>query len=353
MPRRPHLNAKLALSELQRRVSHQIAIHSRPTGCFLVRSTGLSLAVLTAPSVADSSPSRLEKLEALVFNQQKRIEKLEAEISQQQTLIETLRARSNGTELQRNPEVAPYHSPSTPHAVPAPKEPLSVEKTIAPLRFQLGGTSLTPFGFVDYAVYLRDKTAGSGVGTNFGGIPFNDSVNGNLRERRTTAQGTRLGLRVDSAVKGWSLLGYVEADFLGLTPNNVAVSSFSDTFRLRLGFLDARKGQLEFMAGQAFSLMTPNRKGVSPIPSDVYTGLDIDPNYNAGLVWTRAPQFRVAWHPKPVFSLAASAETSDQYGGGTNGAGAVTLPSQLSTAYASQLNTGSAGFRYRRHGLTP
>ena len=184
------------------------------------------------------------------------------------------------------------------------------------MRFQLGGASLTPFGFVDYAVYLRDKTAGSGVGTNFGAIPFNDSVNGNLRERRTTAQGTRLGLRVDSTLKGWNLLGYVEADFLGLTPTNVAVSSFSDTFRLRLGFLDARKGQFEFLAGQAFSLMTPNRKGVSPLPSDVYTGLDIDPNYNVGLVWTRAPQFRFAWHPNPVFSLAASAETSEQYGGG-------------------------------------
>ena len=90
--------------------------------------------------------------------------------------------------------------------------------------------------------------------------------------------------------------------------------------------------------------MTPNRKGVSPVPSDVYTGLDIDRNYNAGLVWTRAPQFRVVWHPKPVFALAFSAETSDQYGGGTNGAGTVTLPSQLSTAYSSQLNTGSAGF---------
>jgi hypothetical protein len=301
-------------------------------------------AVLAVPLVADSSAERLGRLEALVLTQQKRIEKLEAELSQQQALLETLRPASNGAGVQRNADGASYRSSAAPIAVSVPQEPTPSEETIAPLRFQLGGASLTPFGFVDYAVYLRDKTAGSGVGTNFGAIPFGDSVNGNLRERRTTAQGTRLGLRVDSTVKGWNLLGYVEADFLGLTPTNVAVSSFSDTFRLRLGFLDTRRGQFEFMAGQAFSLMTPNRKGVSPLPSDVYTGLDIDPNYNVGLVWTRAPQFRVAWHVTPGFSLAASAETSDQYGGGTNGAGAVTLPSQLNTAYASQLNTGSANF---------
>ena len=84
------------------------------------------------------------------------------------------------------------------------------------------------------------------------------------------------------------------------------------------------------MAGQAFSLLTPNRKGVSPLPGDVYLGLDVDPNYNAGLVWTRAPQFRFAWHPNQVFSLALSAETSEQYGGGINGAD--TLCVQLANA---------------------
>ena len=308
-----------------------------------MRYTVLALTIFTAPLVADSDASRLDRLEALLLTQQKRIEKLEAEISRQRTLIEILQPRADSAEMQGNLEVASYRSSPAPVVVSVPHEPLPAEKTVSPLRFQLGGASLTPFGFVDYAVYLRDKTAGSGVGTNFGGIPFNDSVNGNLRERRTTAQGTRLGLRVDSTLKGWNLLGYVEADFLGLTPSNVTVSSFSDTFRLRLGFLDTRKGQFEFLAGQAFSLMTPNRKGVSPLPSDVYTGLEIDPNYNVGLVWTRAPQFRFAWHPNPVFSLAASAETSEQYGGGANGAGAVTVPPHLGKEYDSQLNTGSAG----------
>ena len=307
-----------------------------------MRYTVLALTIFTAPLVADADASRLDRLEALVLTQQKRIEKLEAEISRQQSLIKVQQPRPDNAEAQGNLGVVSHDSSSAPVVVSAPQEPVA-EKTVSPLRFQLGGASLTPFGFVDYAVYLRDQTAASGVGTNFGAIPFNDSVNGNLRERRTTAQGTRLGLRVDSTLKGWNLLGYVEADFLGLTPTNVAVSSFSDTFRLRLGFLDARKGQFEFLAGQAFSLMTPNRKGVSPLPSDVYTGLDIDPNYNVGLVWTRAPQFRFAWHPNPVFSLAASAETSEQYGGGINGAGAVTLPPQLGKAYDSQLNTGSAG----------
>jgi hypothetical protein len=305
------------------------------------------LTIFTSSLFADPADDRLDRLEALVLNQQRRIEDLEARLVRQQAMIETLRPGPVSADSQ--PRIAAASTPSTHGFEPKSdgnpaRQSVPATASGPPLRFQLGNATVTPFGFVDYTAYLRDKAVGSGVGTNFGAIPFDHSVNGNLREIRTTAQGTRLGLRLDSTVKEWSLLGYVEADFLGITPNNVAVSSFSDSFRLRLGFIDTRKGQVEFMAGQAFSLLTPNRKGVSPLPSDVYLGLDIDPNYNVGLVWTRSPQFRVAWHPNPVFSLAVSGETSEQYGGGINGAGSVDLPSRLAKDYNSQLNRGSAGF---------
>ena len=61
-------------------------------------------------------------------------------------------------------------------------------------------------------------------------------------------------------MKAATLLGYVETDFLGIVPGNVAVSSNSDTLRLRLFWADLRKGKFEFLAGQSWSLLTPESK---------------------------------------------------------------------------------------------
>ena len=58
------------------------------------------------------------------------------------------------------------------------------------------------------------------------------------------------------------------------------------------------KGKFEFLAGQSWSLMTPNRKGISPLPGDIFYSQDIDVNYQLGLVWGRIPGFRLAYHPQ-------------------------------------------------------
>ena len=66
------------------------------------------------------------------------------------------------------------------------------------------------------------------------------------------------------------MLGYFESDFLGAVPGNVAVSSSSATNRLRLYWVDVKKGKLELLGGQSWSMLTPNRKGLSPLPGDLF-----------------------------------------------------------------------------------
>lgn len=187
-----------------------------------------------------------------------------------------------------------------------------------PLSFKIGGADFTPVGFLDFTTVYRSTNVGSGIGTSFGSIPFNgSSPAGRLSETRFSAQNSRIGLRVDANPSAnLKLTGYLEADFLGNAPGNLEVTSHSDTLRMRLYWVDARYGKWEFWGGQSWSMMTPNRKGISPMPSDVFYTQDMDTNYQAGLVWLRTPGFRVVYHANDHWTLGLALEDPEQFTGG-------------------------------------
>ena len=62
---------------------------------------------------------------------------------------------------------------------------------------------------------------------------------------------------------GGAVLGYLEADFLGFTNDNLNVTSNSNTLRLRLYFVDYRRGKWEILGGQNWSMVTPSRTGMA------------------------------------------------------------------------------------------
>jgi hypothetical protein len=203
-----------------------------------------------------------------------------------------------------------------------------------------------PLGFMDFTAVFRSADAGSGPGTNFGSIPFNSTPTARLTELRESPQNSRIGARIDAIVKDAHVIAYWESDFLGNNGGNVAVSSNSNTFRMRLYWVDVRKNKWEILAGQSWSLITPGRKGISPLPADIFYTQDIDTNYNVGLAWGRLPQFRMVYHATNTLAAAISAEESEQYIGGSGGGGVITFPSNSNIAanYASQLNSGTQTF---------
>jgi len=234
--------------------------------------------------------------------------------------------------------------PFTADPLVSSSQKIAEQEKPSPLSFGIGTAHFTPFGFFDFTAIIRDKNLGSGIATNFGAIPFNNTVNGHLREYRFTAQDVRMGFRVDAKVRGIDLLGYLETDFLGLAPENVTVTSNSDTQRLRLAWVDLRKNKLELMTGQSWTMLLPNRKGLSPLPADIFLTQGVDPNLHAGLTWSRNPQFRLIYHASDTVTLGWSIEASEQYAGGSGGSGAIVLPSALVSSYGPQLNTGSSTF---------
>ena len=187
----------------------------------------------------------------------------------------------------------------------------------SPLFFKIGGAEFSPLGFLDLTSVYRSTDVGSGIGTSFGSIPFNaSSPAGRLSELRFSAQNSRIGLKVDAAPGDFKLRGYIEADFLGNAAANVFVGSHSNTMRMRLYWADLRRGKFEFLAGQSWSMMTPNRVGISPMPGDIFYSQDMDTNYQVGLIWLRTPGVRFILHPNDHIAWGFALEDPEQFTGG-------------------------------------
>jgi hypothetical protein len=143
-------------------------------------------------------------------------------------------------------------------------------------------------------------------------------------------------------VKDWNVLGYWESDFVGGIGNaafNTQVSSNSLIFRIRLYWVDLRKKKLEFLAGQSWSMMTPNRKQISPIPADIFYGQVVDVNYLNGLTWGRIPGVRFIFHPSEKATVGVALENATPYFGGSGGGGIPVLPTALNiTNFTFQLD---------------
>ena len=225
-----------------------------------------------------------------------------------------------------SPDPSTAMAADTPHAA----EPMYRKAAVT-----VGGFEITPVGYIALTSATRSTNTGNNISTSFGAIPFDNTIQGNLGETRLSAQATRLGLRAHSAVNSWlDVVGYVEGDFLGNDAANVFVSTNSHTFRLRLAYADVNAGQFEYTAGQAWSWMTPNRKGLGPDPKTVFTTLNVDAGIQVGLPFTRAAQARVAWHPNKEFAIGVGVESPDQF----VGAGEVIFPFAFNAALGSQFD---------------
>jgi uncharacterized coiled-coil protein SlyX len=231
----------------------------------------------------------------------------------------------------------------------------------SPLTFHIGSATLTPVGFMDFTGVVHSHVAGGNIGTSFGSIPYATSTGGvlpyqtNLSEVRLSIQNSRIGFRTDADVKGAHVIGYMEADFLG-TPasTNVAVTSNSQLLRARLYWVDVMKGGWEVLGGQTWSLLTPGRAGISPLPSDVFYTQDMDVNYQLGLFWGRIPELRVAYHhPSGKAAFAVAIDSPDQYAGGSSGGSSIVLPTGLATPYAGELDFGASSGGIATPNLAP
>lgn len=175
-------------------------------------------------------------------------------------------------------------------------------------------------------------------------------MSGHTSEERFTARQSRLSLLAEGDISPDTKAAfYSEFDFLAgpQTANSNKSNSFSPRIRNVYGTLDV--GNIQFLAGQNWSLTTLNSKGITP--RNEVSPATIEAQYVTGFVWTRQPQLRVTgnfadkqvWaavsleNPQTTFASAATGTTGTSVSGLTVTTGAASV-SQFNSANTLSFN---------------
>jgi hypothetical protein len=308
----------------------------------VVPAIGAVAIALATPAVAQTQPSTqelLEKIEKL----QKRIEQLEAADKQRQAADSRARAAAapqpaaapsptrtaaSATAASTSPPSAAAPVPtaaSAPSAAPPPPSGPPPAPASDPDKpngsFMLGSTKLTLGGFIELAGYYRSRNENRGTGTGYASIPFyGPTPQGDSPEFGLSAQQSRIAATLDAPVGPASgLKAYFEMDFENGAggANSTQANGYTPRLRQFFGEYDDESWHAYFLAGQAWSLATPFKKGLGSL--DTWQPPVIDHNYMVGYSYLRVPMVRAVkgfgdfWigveanTPQTVFGGAASA----------------------------------------------
>jgi hypothetical protein len=303
------------------------------------------LALLLVPAIVlaqdrgqkhDSSKSRTD-LTAEVKTLREALMQTQKQLAAQQQEIETLKVQSrNAGAASTTSKVVPIRGDGSPgdstssgldptvkHATADIEQPSSQQAQEqgkpeeVPLgSFRVDNAVINIGGFVDFENIYRTTNTQGNINTPFAAIPFNNTPQGRVSELRTTAQNSRFSFQVTDKFAGNDVLGYLETDFSGNDAPSVYQTSNPHTSRLRLYFMDLKRGKWEVLGGQTWGWLTPNRQGIGPMPVDLFLTYNEAPDGSVGVPWTRAAEFRVAYHPNEHWAMGVGIEGSNQYIGG-------------------------------------
>ena len=186
---------------------------------------------------------------------------------------------------------------------------LAASPAFADATMDLGRTTLTWGGFLAMESVYRSRSETADIGSSYNGIPFSNQPTAHMSELRGTARQSRLSLLAQGDVDSDThLAGYYEMDFLGAAQS--ANSNESNSFNLRIrniyGTIDWDSLGLELLAGQSWSLVTANTKGITP--RNELVPATIEAQYVVGFNWARQPGIRVVKNWNHEFWAAVSVE---------------------------------------------
>jgi len=193
--------------------------------------------------------------------------------------------------------------PQSPSDSAVPATPPSPAIRAGPLSILFGG-------FTELAVIYRNRTETADVGSNFNtAIPFPQSPLYSTPEFRASARQSRLSLLTQAdPYSGAKAEAYFEMDFLGAAPT--ANSNETNSYNLRMRNIYGRfatDGGFYLLAGQNWSLLTLQKKGMQPRDENI--PLTIDGQYVPGFNWTRNAQVRVVSAIGAMLHIGLSAES--------------------------------------------
>jgi hypothetical protein len=245
-----------------------------------------------ATTASSTLEKRLEQLTATVVSLDARLAEetrarkaLEAEAAAANAEVAALRVQAATARAKPVAGVRATAAATTPALGPTQGGPASI-------RYK--GVTITPGGFLAAEAIYRSRNEISDISSSFSRIPFENSPLAHLRELRGTARQSRFSLLVQGDVnRDTHAAFYGEFDLQGAaqTANSVESNSYNPRLRHLYGTLDWDRLGLRLLAGQTWSLVTLNGKGITP-RNELPPGL-IDGQYLPGFVWARQPQVRL------------------------------------------------------------
>ncbi|MCJ2054235.1 hypothetical protein [Methylobacterium sp. J-070] len=288
-------------------------------------ATGLALGLLSLPARAQSTAemaARMDAMQRQMAAMQQELAALRRQAGAQRTAIagEARERRVLSREqarlaarTERQQRVAQAGGPGGAPAAAGAPVPVILANDLAcnAGSYALGpALCFTPGGFVEFAGIFRNPNTVSDVATDFNGVPFRNSPQARESEFRFSARQSRLsGLFTARVEPTLQISGYYELDFLaaGTTSNSRESNSYTPRIRQIFATVDALDTGWHVLAGQAWSLITTDASGITPLKEQI--PLTIDAQYVPGFNWTRNPQVRVVKDVAPGLWVGLSAES--------------------------------------------
>ncbi len=203
-------------------------------------------------------------------------------------------------------------------------------------RFQLGGVSVQLGGFVEAMAIERTRNEAADFASSFAAVPYANSATYHEPEFRGTGRQSRISLLIEGKPSTEErVAAYFETDFgtVGTTSNSNESNSYATRVRQAYATYDNGAWGFHFLGGQAWSMITMDRVGITPRQENI--PLVPDGQIHVGFNWTRQWQARFVkdfdnhriWaglsfeEPQTVYSVA-NANNTGVVGGTVNYANA-------------------------------
>ena len=171
------------------------------------------------------------------------------------------------------------------------------------------GVSITLNGFAEMASIYRSHDETADISSSFSKIPFHNDKASRTGEFLLSARQSRYSALIQGDISPAIQAGfYGEFDFQGgaQTANSNQSDSYNPRIRHLYGQVDWNDLGWHLLAGQNWSLVTMNTKGITP--RNELTPPQIDAQYVPGFAWARQPQIRLTKDFNKELWIAVSAE---------------------------------------------
>ena len=208
-------------------------------------------------------------------------------------------------------ERAPASAPAPVSAFASLPEGATPVFATADKKLQFGALTITPGGFLEMAGLFRSRANNSDISSNYNNDPFNNVASAHTNEAKLTLRASRFAVLIEAPIsKDLLVAGYGEFDLQGggTTSNNNQTFGYVPRVRNLYATLDSSDYGFHVLAGQNWSLLTLNSKGITPRNEVLPPGLDggVLPGYDYG----RTPQIRIVKDFNKKLWLALDAEAA-------------------------------------------